>query len=273
MGEHHPSLPVTATGLDALTIADRLAREAGALIRDAATRARTFERKGRNNLVTATDHASEQLIIDGLSTAFPDHRILSEESNPDTDPSRGWVWSIDPLDGTRNFASGIPIYCVNIALLLDGEAVLGATYDPNRDECLLGGPGLGLTSNGRAVTASVAPDLASAVIVADLGYDDHKAAMTLDTLRALWPGYQSVRIIGSAALGLAWAASGRADLNLHLLLYPWDIAAGLALVPAGGGIMLDRAGAPASIASETVVAGSSAVVHEFLQVAADHPWQ
>jgi len=270
---HHPPLPRTASGDDALAVAGHLARTAGALIRDAATRERAFERKGRNNLVTATDHASEALIIEGLRDAFPDHRILSEESNPDTDPSHGWVWSIDPLDGTRNFASGVPIYCVNIALLHDGEAVLGATYDPNRDECLLGGPGLGLTSNGRPVTSSTAADLASAVIVADLGYDDRKAAMTLDTLRALWPGYQSVRIIGSAALGLAWAASGRADLNLHLLLYPWDIAAGLALVPAGGGVILDRTGAPATIHSETVVAGSPAVVQEFLLVAAGHPWR
>src|SRR5690606_27164456 len=120
-----PSLPVSAHGIDALEVAQQLAREAGALILEAAKVERPATNKGRTNLVTATDRASEALIIEAISTAYPDHQILAEETRAGTDWQHGYVWVIDPIDGTRNFVSGVPLYCVNIALFLDGEAVLG----------------------------------------------------------------------------------------------------------------------------------------------------
>lgn len=259
---------------DALTVADTLARAAGRVVAEHARGSReTIERKGRNNLVTAADRAAEQVLLDGLRAAFPEHAILSEERHPDTDWRHGWVWAVDPLDGTRNFAAGVPVYAVNIALLCDGVAVLGATYDPSRDVCITGGPGLGVRANGEPVTGPRASDLASAVVSADLGYDDHRAALMLETLQALWPGMQAIRIPGSAALGLAWTAAGYYDLNLHAMLYPWDIAVGLALVPAAGGVIRDRDGGPATPASEGVVAGSPGAVAEFFARAGERPWR
>jgi myo-inositol-1(or 4)-monophosphatase len=258
------SLPVATTGEDALDLATRLAREAGALVREAASRPRPYERKGRNNFVTETDHASEALILDGLAEAFPGHAMLSEESHPDTPWASGELWVIDPLDGTRNFTAGVPLHCVTLAYVRDGVPLLGVTYDPSRDWCLAGGPGLGLRANEQPVRCGEATDLASSIVTIDLGYDDARAAGTLDLMRALWPGVQGYRVIGSAALGLAWAAAGLCDLMVHAWLWPWDIAAALALIPAGGGVILDERGAPATLASRSLVAGAPGPVRELL---------
>ena len=258
------ALPVGTTGEDALAVAMRLAREAGALVRAAADRPRPYERKGRNNFVTETDRASEALILGGLSEAFPSHALLSEESHPDTPWESGELWAVDPLDGTRNFTAGIPLHCVTLAYMRDGVPLAGVTYDPSRDWCLAGGPGLGLHANGRAVGSTGAPDLASSIVTIDLGYDDERAAGSLDLMRELWPGVQGYRVVGSAALGLAWAAAGLCDVMVHAWLWPWDIAAALALVPAGGGVILDASGAPATLGSRSLVAGAPGPARELL---------
>jgi len=267
------SLPISVRGRDALAVAEQLARDAGALVGRAGLLGRPAEHKGRTNLVTETDRASEALIVEGLESAFPGHAILSEESRPDTSWERGWVWVIDPLDGTRNFVSGIPLHCVNIGLVCDGQPVLGVTYDPHREVSVSGGPGLGVHANGRPVAASQATALASSVVTADLGYYDERATMMLDTVREMVPHIQAVRIIGSAALGLAWAATGLSDLNLHSLVFPWDIAAGMALLPAGGGAMFDRDGGPVRLDSQGIVAGSAAVAAEFFERYGARPWR
>ena len=257
-------LPVATTGEDALDVAIRLAQQAGALVSEAAKRPRPYERKGRNNFVTETDHSSEELILSGLVKAFPEHALLSEESYPDIPWAEGELWVVDPLDGTRNFTAGVPLYCVTLAYVRDGVPLLGVTYDPNRDWCLAGGPGLGLRANGQPVSTGQAQDLASSLVTIDLGYNDARAADTLDLMRKLWPGVQSYRVVGSAALGLAWAAAGLCDLMVHAWLWPWDIAAALALIPAGGGVILDENGATATLGSRSVVGGAPGPTRELL---------
>jgi len=234
--------------------------------------------KSRRSWVTEADGASETLILGRLADAFPEHAVLSEESLPDTDWDRGYVWVVDPLDGTRNFAAGIPLFCVTVALALDGKVLLGATFDPNRDICVLGAPGLrqsgpNLTVNGAPAAASSASALADAIVIADLGHEDRPGTLMLDLLSDLWPEVQGVRIVGSAALGLAWAAAGLTDVMLHASLRPWDVAAALALLPAGGGLILDRDGGPATLASEGVVAGAPAVVRQLMERTAGRPWR
>lgn len=269
-----PALPTTVRGLDALAVADAVAREAGALVAAAAPEAHAaVATKGRRDWVTVTDRASEALILERLAEAFPRHAVLAEESRPETDPAHGYVWVVDPLDGTRNFAAGIPLFCVNVALALDGEPLLGATYDPSRDVGVLGGPGLGLTADGRPATASSAPDLASSIVAGDLGHEDRRGSLMLQLLSDLWPEVQGCRIIASAALGLAWAATGLADVVLHGRLFPWDVAAALAQVPAGGGVIRDRDGGTATLASEGVVAGAPAAVAELMTRIEGRPWR
>ena len=236
------------------------------LLRNAAPRMRErVAMKARRSWLTEADTASERLILDRLTEAFPHHAVLSEESRPDTDWQHGYVWVVDPLDGTRNFAAGIPLYCVNLALALDGEVLVGATYDPERDACVLGAPGRGLTLAGEHVQSSSVSDLASAIVTADLGHPDAGGARMLALLGRLWPEVQGCRIVGSAALGLSWAAAGLTDLMLHPTLYPWDIAAALAQVPAGGGVILDGDGATARLDSTSAVAGAPLAARELLE--------
>ena len=183
-----------------------------------------------------------------------------------------WTWVVDPLDGTHNFSRGIPYFATNIALCHDGELLLGLTYAPASGEEFFAQRGAGLTVNGQPARVSAAKSVPDCVIGADLGYEDVRAARMLELLAEVWP-VQSVRVMGSAALGLAYAACGRYDLFLHHYLYPWDVAAGIVLVTEGGGAVRDRDGGPATIDSEGVIAGAPEAVEEMLSLARDRPWR
>ena len=132
--------------------------------------------------------------------------------------------------------------------------------------------GKGLTVNEQPARASTAQRLSDCVLGVDLGYEDARAARMLELVAEVWP-VQSVRVMGSAALGLAYAACGRYDLFMHHFLYPWDIAAGIVLVKEGGGAVRDRDGGAASIDSEGVVTGAPRAVEELLSLARDRPWR
>jgi myo-inositol-1(or 4)-monophosphatase len=227
--------------------------------------------KGRGNVVTETDLAAERAILAALRQEYPDHAVLAEETAGEA-PREGWLWVIDPLDGTHNFSRGIPYFATNIALCHDGEPLLGLTYAPATGGEFFAQRGAGLTVNGRPARVSDAKRLADCVIGADLGYEDARAARMLELVAEVWP-VQSVRVMGSAALGLAYAACGRYDLFLHHYLYPWDVAAGIVLVTEGGGVIVDRDGGPATIDSEGIVAGAPSAVEELLSLARDRPWR
>ena len=230
--------------------------------------------KGRGNVVTEADLAVEAHVARILAHEFPGHSLFSEESHPaGTDVAEGWTWVLDPLDGTRNYASGIPFFCVNLALCYGGEPVLGMTYDPNHGELFHAVKGQGAWLNGEPSRASDKPALRASVLGIDMGYDDVRAGYMLDIVRALWPGMQSVRIPGSAALGMAYAACGRYDLFVHNNVFPWDIAAGILLAREAGDTITDRDGGPASIFSEGIIAGGSQVHSDFLRLTAGKPWR
>ena len=264
-------LPIATTGEDALAVAERLAREAGALILERAGRSATVSHKGLGNIVTEADGEAETLVLAGLAEAFPDHAQLAEESRPDTDWRSGYVWLLDPIDGTRNFSRGIPIYCVTLGLALDGAPLLGVTYAPALDWIASGGPGLGLRVNGEPARASE-EGLHESIGVLDIGYDVERGKLLLEEAIRLRGEIGGMRQVGSAAVSLAWAATGLIDLFVHVGMYPWDLAA-LALVEAGGGIALDRDGGPATFGSEGVVAGSPAAVREFLERVEGRRWR
>ena len=182
------------------------------------------------------------------------------------------MWVVDPLDGTHNFTRGIPYFAFNIALCYRWEPLLGLTYAPATGEEFFAEEGAGLTVNGQPARASAAELLGDCVVGVDLGYEDRRAARMLELVADVWP-VQSVRVMGSAALGLAYAACGRYDLFLHHFLYPWDIAAGIVLVREGGGAILGRDGGAVSIDSEGVVAGAPGAVKEMLSLAKGRPWR
>lgn len=257
-------LPVSASGASAIDVAWRCGRVAGDLALSRFRRAQAIDVKGHRNIVTATDVEAELLVKNVLAEEFPDHKILSEETASETDASDGWTWVIDPIDGTKNYAIGVPFWCTNVALCRDGEPVVGLTYDAVHGEGFWATSGGGAFCNDKPVVASDKPDVFSAVIGFDLGYDDAMGMRQLDLMRSIFPNVQGIRISGSAALGLAYAACGRLDLYTHMNVSPWDVAAGILLVREAGGIASDRAGGPMHITSATFAAGGRRVHADFM---------
>ena len=265
-------LPIGASGRSAIDIARDAAQEAGALAMSRFRRPHEITVKGRGDLLTETDLAVEKLLHRTLQAEFPKHALLSEETASQT-PTDGWVWVIDPIDGTRNFVSGIPFFCVNIALCHDGDPVVAVTYDQNHEETFWATLGGGAWVNDLPIRASVAPTVAASVLGVDLGYDDGRGRALIKLLLELFPGVQSVRIPGSAALGLAYAAAGRYDLFVHHYLFPWDIAAGILLVREAGGEITDHTGRPVGIRRWTVLCGSKSAHADFLAWQEEHEAQ
>ncbi len=264
-------LPRAADGRTALQVARQCAREGGALARTAFGLAREdLGYKGRGDIVTKTDLAVERRIKDITEAAFPDHRMLSEETLSKT-PLDGWVWVVDPIDGTTNFFQGIPFFCVNIALCFDGEPLIGLTYDPVRREEFLAVPGRGVRVNGKPAQVTDR-SFEDATVIFDSGAAP-VGRMSFDAFHQLgWVALHS-RVMGSAALSLAFVAAGRADLFVFGgIAGVWDIAAGVALVREGGGVVSDHLGAPLELTSAGIVAGSAAAHAGFFQRVQDASW-
>jgi len=233
-----------------------------------------MRRKGRGNFVTERDLAVESAVLQRLRGEFPEHALLSEEgSGAAGDWKRGWLWLVDPLDGTHNYSQGNPVFSFTIALCHDGAPLLGLTCAPATGDEFFARKGGGLLVNGERASVSATPSLAESVLALDLGYDDERAAKLISLVAELWPGMQAVRVMGSAALGFAFAACGRFDVYLHHFLFPWDAAAGILLVREGGGLVLDRDGGPMMIESDSVVAGAPGAVQDFLRAARGRAWK
>lgn len=233
--------------------------------------------KGRGNFVTETDLACERLALGVLAREFPGVAVLSEETagrGPAPKPKRHpWLWVVDPLDGTHNYWQGIPHFAFNIALCRYGEPLLGLTYAPALGLEFFAQSGEGLLVNGQRAQASQAASMKESVWGADFGYDNDRAARLLALIGEVWPGVQAVRVMGSAALGIAFAASGRFDLFVHQYLFPWDIAAGIVMARESGATIVDRDGGPVSINSEGVVVGAPGAVADFLRLSSGKAWR
>ena len=259
-----PVLPQAASGAAALDVALRCTREGGALALERFRTRQSIGVKGHRDIVTQTDIDVELRIKAILQGEYPDHKLLSEETAKDTDPSQGWTWVLDPIDGTKNYAQGIPFWCVNLALCRDAEPMLAITFDPVHQERFWAIAGEGAYLNNARITASDTSDVFSSVLCIDLGYDDELGKQQIELMQRIFPGTQGLRITGSAALGLAYAACGRVDLYTHLNCWPWDVAAGLLLIREAGGAASDRNGGPMRITSRQFVAGGRHVHDDFM---------
>jgi myo-inositol-1(or 4)-monophosphatase len=234
----------------------------------------TLETKGRGNFLTQVDLAVERAVIDLLAAEYPEHNVLSEETSAEVEGwDEGWLWVVDPIDGTHNYSKGNPNFCFNIALCRYGEPLLGLTYAPVTREEFFAVKGGGLKVNGRPAHASSERAIRDCVGGMDMGYDDDRAGKLLEVVREVWPKVQAIRVMGSAALGMAFAACGRYDLFVHQTLFPWDLAAGVVLVSEGSGALLSRDGGAVDIKTEGVVAGAPDVVQEFLELTKGRDWR
>ena len=230
---------------DAREIAEEAGR--GLLERFGRLTSSEIERYGRRDVVTAADRESEALIQRQLRRRFPDHVILGEEEGRGKSArdiaAKGPVWIVDPLDGTVNFVQGIPMFCVSIGYVEDGEPVLGVVHAPALGQTFVGAPGSGCFENDRRIAASVTPMLEDAIVATGFSYRRNELEdSNFENLQQIGMQSRGIRRMGSAALDLAYVASGRLDGFWELHLSPWDVAGGAALVRAAGGRVTDQRG-------------------------------
>ncbi len=254
--------PISRNDLEVrLDFAIEQARRAGALLREGQGRVLEVNHKGAIDLITEYDLRSEQLLVEAIQEAYPGDAILAEEEGELGEGEARWL--IDPLDGTTNYAHGLPIFTVSIAWAVDLRPLVGVVYDPMRDELFHALQGGGAWLNGRRLQVSQERVLESSLLVTGFPYDrrtnpennlDHFAAFALRT--------RGVRRLGAASLDLANVAAGRFDGYWEVRLWPWDWAAGMLLVEEAGGRISRTDGSPDVFAQPTSMLASNGLIHE-----------
>lgn len=253
----------------ALHVGGIAAREAGSYILEKAgsVREKDVTDKGKNDLVTQTDHEAQHRIIQRIKGEFPKHWYVAEEGSgnrPEFLNRDGFVWIIDPLDGTTNFTRGVPPYAVSIALQHNGELVLGIVFDVTRNEIFTAATGLGAFMNGEPCSVSRTDHLNEGLITTGFPYRvfDHIDEY-LTSLRHFMRETRGVRRPGSASVDLAYVACGRFDGFFETGLKVWDVAAGIVLVREAGGTISDYFDGDGYIEGEQIVA-SNGRVHDHM---------
>ena len=222
--------------------------------------------KGRVNLVTQVDTRSEKAILKYLGTRFPGHAFLAEESGSSARTSE-FLWIIDPLDGTTNYAHGYRSYCVSIALSICGTVVLGVVYDPNLDELFTAVKGRGARLNGKKFSVSPTASLSKSLLATGFPYDVRESRNNnLDHFANFALRSQAVRRAGSAALDLCHTACGRFDGYWELKLGPWDVAAGSLMVVEAGGKVSDFEGGTFNVYMKELLASNGRIHKQMLGV-------
>lgn len=224
-------------------VAVAAARKAGALLMENLGKLTREEinSKMRFDFVTKIDTDSEELIVDMIRTAFPDHTFLAEESH--RDESGDYRWIIDPLDGTTNYIHAMPIFSVSIALQIRSELALGVVYDPTRDELFYAEKGGGAFLNGCPIHVSTIENPETALLATGYPFRvKHLLELYQRSFNRLFMQVSGIRRAGSAALDLSYVACGRFDGFWELDLKPWDIAAAAVILSEAGGLLTDFAG-------------------------------
>jgi myo-inositol-1(or 4)-monophosphatase len=222
--------------------------------------------KGNGDCCSEVDVKAEQVIINAIHKAYPQHGFIAEESGVFED-NREHVWIIDPLDGTKNYLHGFPFYAVSIALAYKGKIEHGVVYDPLRHECFSASRGQGAKLNDRRIRVSNASQLNLAMLTSGMHISNEvTAAKSVDLYKQFIGKCGSLRNTGSAALDLAYVAAGRTDGSCTLSLQTWDIAAGVLLVQEAGGFVSDFDGHDDYLTNGNVVAGTPKIFKQILNV-------
>lgn len=254
-----------------LTTAVEAVVRAGDVMIDRFGTAVRVDMKGAIDLVTDVDVAIEREFRALIAARFPDHTVLGEEMGGSPAPAEGACWVFDPIDGTTNFAHGLPIFCSSLALEIDGVAQIAAVYDPTRRELFTAERGGGAFLNGRPLQVSSAETLLEALLVTGFPYDVHSRIQEIVGLFAEFVGRaRAVRRLGSAAIDLCYVAAGRMDGFWERDLNPWDIAGGALLVAEAGGTISRFDGQPFHSRGRDVVASNGRIHGAMLDVIAAH---
>jgi myo-inositol-1(or 4)-monophosphatase len=230
-----------------------------------------------HDLVTEVDKGSERMIRNLITTHFPHHSFLGEEGvEPGPEASAKalqelsdseYLWIVDPVDGTTNYVHGFPFFSVSIALAHRGQVIVGVVYDPSRDELFVAERGKGAYVHGRKIQVSQEGSLSQSLIATGFPVDHHVALpANMKGIQALAPKVRNLRIVGSAALHLAYVAAGRLSGFWEYNLSSWDIAAGSLLVEEAGGRLSDLTGEPYHLGVRNISASYGLIHDELLRV-------
>lgn len=224
-------------------------------------------KKGPIDLVTDVDIAVERMFRALVAERFPEHQVLAEEMGGSAVAPVGPCWVFDPLDGTTNYAHGLPIFCASLALEIDGVSEVAAVFDPTRQELFTAERGRGACLNGRPLAISHAGSLVDAVVVTGFPYDVHERVDEIVGLFGAFVGQaRAVRRLGSAAIDLCYVAAGRMDGFWETDLKAWDIAAGALIVAEAGGRVTRTDGTPFASRSGDVLATNGRLHDQMLGV-------
>lgn len=229
-----------------------------------------IDKKGTIDLVTEVDIEVERMFRALIAERFPTHAVLGEEFGGAAGAVAGPCWVFDPIDGTTNFAHGLPIFCSSLAFEIDGEAQVAAVFDPSRQELFTAERGGGAQLNGRPIRVSQAEAMVDAMLVTGFPYDVHERVDEIVGLFAAFVGKaRAVRRLGSAAIDLCYVASGRLDGFWESDLKPWDIAGGALIVQEAGGRITNYDGGPFTSRGRQVLASNATLHDQMLAIVRD----
>jgi myo-inositol-1(or 4)-monophosphatase len=231
------------------------ARRAGEVLRAGFGTEHAITYKGEVDLVTEVDTEAERVIREELLGTFPTHGMLAEEGG-ELAGEEGARWIVDPLDGTTNYAHGLSIFCVSIALERAGEVVLGVVHDPMGEETFVAERGRGATLNGEPIRVSSTDEPIRALIATGFPYDRAELPEALELFGRLAASTRGMRRLGSAALDLCYVASGRIDGYYERGIWPWDLAAGSVIVEEAGGKLTNYRGDVLDLAGREIMASN-----------------
>ena len=245
-----------------LDIATEAALAAGAVLESYWGNLEAIEEKRPGDLVTEADKASEAIVLEVLNRHVPNHAILAEESGGVGDMGGHYLWAIDPLDGTTNYAHQYPFFSVSIGLLIDGVPQVGAIFTPFNRELFRAAKGLGATRNRRAIAVSQTSELSKSLLVTGFAYDRRQTDdNNYAEFARLTHLTQGVRRSGSASVDLAYVACGRLDGYWERGLSPWDLAAGIVILEEAGGQISAYDGSPFRLDSGRILATNGKLHH------------
>ena len=245
----------------------QISKEAGELIRNAFGKTHSVEFKTNElNLVTETDKVSEKLITDFIRKKYPSHGILAEEGS-EANKSAEYLWVVDPLDGTSNFAHGLPIFAVSIGVQKNGDTIAGVVYDVMRDVIYSAERSGGSFENGRRISVNKNSNLGHSMLVTGFPYDiKENPDKASERFIAFLKQARAIRRLGSAAIDFCYVASGVFDGFWEVSLHPWDICAGKLIVEEADGIVTDFDGNEIDIYTQRILATNRLVHQKMIDV-------
>ena len=264
--------PINFNGRMAKEVAITTAFQAGNYLKERFYAPKKIRRKGPGDIVTNVDIEVEELIREKLNLVFPHIGFIGEETQGDPIDA-GYVWIVDPVDGTRNYAAGIPTASVVIGLAKDGEVLVGVNYDPFLNEMFHAEKGRGAFMNDRKLNVSKKKDLGEIIIATDKSRSYEEKCHTLELVKFACQRSCAIRIMGSSALALSYVAAGRYDLYFHSGLSPWDQVAGILLVEEAGGTVTDRTGGKVRLKSNGIIAANRPLSRAFMNETEGMQWR